>query len=517
MNETPIRKVYSGPEARQLLIQGVSELAKTVASTMGASGKTVILETPMGTPYITKDGVTVAEYINPLHPVSNQGASLVREASKKTAQEAGDGTTTSTVLAEAILLNALDHIDDSNFRTIIKGLEDGLDKVIAEIDSRSTEVTKDNLKDIATISANGDVELGEIIAEAYETVGLDGSVLIGSSDSPKTYIDIQDGSSLRGGLASAHFSNAARGKAEFKKSLILITDQVIDNIWKIQTILEECLKTGNSLIIVGELEPQALATLAVNKRQAGMKVAVVNPPLFGTNRQQLLDDLALLTSANIIGEEYGNALDNVTSADLGTVKFASIDNDATTFKFEKPSELVEERVKSLKEQLEVATKEERGILKMRLNLISGKVATIKVGAVTNTEHKELVDRVDDSIHATRCALQEGVLPGGGSTFKDIAMKLSPTHNLGEQILYNSLTSPISNICHNAGLKVEDFEGFSEEGKGVDVSKATLVDMKEAGIIDPTKVTKHALINALSVAKNILTTDHIVVNLRQGDV
>ena len=458
MQETPIRKVYSGPEARQLLINGVSELAKTVASTMGAGGKTVILETPLGTPYITKDGVTVAEYINPLHPVSNQGASLVREASRKTAQEAGDGTTTSTVLAEAILLNALDHIDDKNFRKIIKGLDSGLAAVLEEIDSRSTEVNEGNLKDIATISANGDVELGEIIAEAYETVGLDGSVLIGSSDSPKTYIDVQDGSSLRGGLASAHFANAARGKAEFKNAHILICDQVIDNIWKIQSILEQCLQSGNSLIIVGELEPQALATLAVNKRQANMKVAVVNPPLYGTNRQALLDDLAFLTSANIIGEEYGNALDVVSPSDLGSVKFASIDNDSTIFKFHDVD--TKDRVDDLRSRLEDASKDERGILKMRLNLISGKVATIKVGAVTDVEHKELVDRVDDSIHATRCALQEGILPGGGSTLKDIAMKLSPSPDLGEQVLYNSLMSPISNILHNAGLKVEDFEGVS---------------------------------------------------------
>lgn len=518
MDTTPIRKVTQGETARTKLIEGVSELASTVASTLGAAGKTVILQDPMGNPYVTKDGVTVAEYINPLDSIRNLGASLIREASKKTAQEAGDGTTTSTVLAEALLLNALDHVTDRNFRKIIAGMEVARDKVVKELTQRSTEVTESNLSDIATISANGDVDLGAIIAEAYKTVGLDGSVLIGASDSPKTYIDIQDGSSLTGGLASHHFVNAVRNRAEFKNAKILILDQTVDNIWRLQNVLEESLAQGGSLIILGELEQQALATLAVNKRQQNMKVAVINPPLFGTNRQQLLDDLALLTGANVIGEEYGNALDTVSSADLGDIKHIIIDNEQSVIKFRDTSEdeIVLERQAKLREELETADRSNIGILKMRLNLISGKVATIKVGAITETEHKELVDRVDDAIHATRCALQEGVLAGGGTTLKDISVKYSPATNVGEQIVYNSLMSPLSNILSNAGLSVEDFEGIEGKGKGVDVVSGKLVNMKRSGIIDPTKVTKHAIINAVAVATTILSTDCIVTNLRQGE-
>ena len=519
MNQTPLRISHNTDIGRNKLIAGMEELHDAVASTLGAAGKTVILEDVLGNPKITKDGVTVAEYINPVDSVSNLGASLLRDASKKTADEAGDGTTTSTVLAMAILNEAIPQVNNSNFRQIIAGIKKGRDKVLAELKTIKTPVTEDNLVDIATISANGDRELGSLIKDAYDKVGIEGTVVVSDSSTDQTYVHLADGSSIEKGYSSPRFINDKKGRCILDKPDVLLLDQKVDNIWKLQGILERCLSEQKPLLIIGELEKQALSTLIMNKLQNNMKVVVIEPPLFGAQRQAVLNDLAVATGANVIGEDYGNAVDMATYADLGTIDKVTIDNQRTIFKFNKGHDTTE-LVNGIKEELTDATGATRGVLKFRLNLLTGKLAEVRVGAVTSTEQEEVKDRVDDAVHAARCAMLEGVVPGGGVTMRDLANRLLDDLAEGEhlteggQILANALKKPEQRILNNAGIS--ECKGKNAEGEGTNALTHEIVDMKEAGIIDPAKVTKHAIINAVAVATTVLSTDYIVTNLRQGE-
>ena len=515
---TPFRMVHESVDGRNKLLLGVNEIARAVSSTLGAAGKTVILENPVGGPYVTKDGVTVAEYVNPFDPVSNLGASLIREAARKTAADAGDGTTTSIVLAKAILDAALPKATASNFRSIMEGIDKGTKKVVKELNGRSTEVTTTNLIDIASISANNDKHIGQLIADAYDRVGIDGTVAIGESQTADTYVDVLDGSSINTGYASVHFANEA-DKCNLIKPHILILDQKLDNVWKIQEVLEGALKDGKSLLIIGQLEPGAIATLAMNVKKLGLKLCVVNPPFHGTQRQAILKDLADLTAANVVGEEYGNSIDTVSFNDLGTAKSVVVEGNRTIFKFDDTQDkVIAESIKDIKEELPNATGVDRGLLKYRLNLLTGKLAEIKVGAVTESAHKELHDRVDDAVHATHCALQEGIVPGGGVVLKDIAMKLhKDAKSEGEKALYEACFAPMRTIISNAGLDISNYPTINNRNKGLDVKSGKVVSTKSAGIIDPVKVTKNAIINAADVAKTILSTDIVVTNLRQTDV
>lgn len=516
-NGTPLRRVHE--DGRAKLLAGIDEVAITVGSTLGAAGKTVVLEEPhTGLPKPTKDGVTVADYINPIEPVANLGASLVREAAKKTAAIAGDGTTTSTVLTKAILDIASPLAKPHNFRDIIEGIKVGKDKVVKELEGLSEEVTEGNLKDIATISANNDSVIGKLIAEAYELVGLEGSVLVGESESTMTHIDINDGSTIGKGYVSPHFANSEDGsKCILDKPYVLIVDQTIDNIWKIEKVLEGALESRNSLLIIGHLEPQAIATLAVNAKK-GLKICVIEAPLHGTQRYQVLEDLGKLTGANVIGEEYGTSLDIVSFQDLGTIERVEIGEYESVFKFDEPNDVVKALVKELQDSVLTAEGVEKGLLKYRLNILTGKLATIRVGAVTEAALKELKDRVDDSVHATKCALQEGVLPGGGVALKDISNKLyEGCTDEGELALYDALIAPLSIILKNGGYSFKDYPNISTPNLGVNVLTGKEVMVKAEGIIDPTKVTKHAVINAVDVAATVLSTDYIVTNVRQDEL
>lgn len=515
---TPIRKVHA-KDGREKLMNGMRELSHTVSSTLGAAGKTVILENVIGQPYVTKDGVTVAEYINPVGSAERLGASLLRDASKKTADDAGDGTTTSTVLAMGILERAVPILTDKNFRAVIEGIKQGRDKVIKELEKRSTEVTDDNLANIATISANNDFAIGELIAEAYKSVGIGGTVTIGVSETSESYIKIGDGSKITSGLLSAHFANDTKTRCILEDAQVLLIDQKVPNIWQLQGVLEGSLKKGKQLLIIGDLEPAAVGTLAMNVRKNNLKVAVVAPPLHGVQRQQVFSDLAVLTGANVIGEEYGNALDTVSAKDLGVAKKVTADLNETIFNFSKEAnENAKPLIAKLQEELEGASEQARGMLKYRLNLVSGKVAEVKVGAVTTTEFNELKDRVEDAIHATKCALQEGILHGGGVVLKDIGIKLARAKvSEGESHLYAALLDPITIILKNGGYDINDYNEVGKPNKGMNVLTGKLVNTKSAGIIDPTKVTKNAVINAVAVATTVLSTDFVVTNLTQGDI
>ena len=515
MNGTPLRRIHE--DGKEKLLKGINDLAETVASTLGAAGRTVILEDPVSSlPYVTKDGVTVAEYINPVHPVENLGASLVREASKRTAQEAGDGTTTSTVLTKAILDEAIPLTDKSNFREIIKGIKRAQDNVIDEIDKRSTKVTKDNLASIATISANNDSEIGSLIAKAYEEVGLEGSVIVANSDSADTFIETSDGSTINKGYATHHFANQPNGDCVFDNPYILLLDQPVENIWKLEGVLEYVAKEGKPLLIVGTLQPQALGTLAMNSKKGVIKACVIEAPLHGHMKAAVLEDLSKLTGATVVGEEYGTSLDTITFRELGKLPKCIINSYETLFKFGKPSKEIKELTKEVRDSIDTANPHEVGAFKYRLNLLTGKVATIKVGALTETALKELKDRVDDSVHATKCALQEGVLPGGGVVLKDIAYKFNE-NNEKDAILYRALLAPIRTILDNGGFQLQDFGGTHKDGVGVDVLTGKEVDVKQAGIIDPTKVTKNAVLNAVEVATTVLSTDYIVTNVRNDEL
>ena len=521
-NQIPFRLVHSNEEGRSKLMDGVNELADTVGTTLGAAGKSVILQEPAtSAPYPTKDGVTVAQYINPFDPVAGLGASLLREAANKTAHEAGDGTTTSIVLARDILAEAIPSLTKSNFRSIIDGINIGKDKVLAELEKRATEVTEENLINIATISANNDPKLGKLIADAYIKVGIEGTVAIGESSTNDTYIDILDGSSINSGYVSPKFINTNKDRCELKNAHVLIVDQSIANIWKLQNVLEGALKEGNALLIIGTLEPSAIATLAMNVIKNNLKVCVVEPPLHGAQRHAVLSDLALLTGANVIGEEYGNALETVGFKDLGMISSAVVESNRTIFKFKKDNqENIIDLTKDLSEKLQNAKGSEKGLLKYRLNLLTGKLAEIKVGATTEAAFKELKDRVDDAVRATQCALEEGIVPGGGVVLKDISLALQGEDiTEGEVLFYNALTSPMYQIFDNAGItiNVELVQKIKECCIGINVLTGEYVNVLDAGIIDPVKVTKNAVTNSVAVATTILGTDYIVTTLRASDL
>ena len=519
MNQQVFRRVHVGKDGREKLMAGIEELATAVSSTLGAAGKNVILEEPLtGAPYPTKDGVTVAEYVEPFDPVANKGAALLREAARKTAEEAGDGTTTSIVIAKAILDATIPTVDSMNFRAYIEGIKRGRDKVLKELEQKTTEVTEANLIDIASISANNDPAIGKIIAEAYDKVGLEGTVTIGESMTNQTYIEVLEGSSINSGAVSPHFFNE-NDKCELKNVQVLILDQKLSSIFAIKGILESALQNGKSLLIIGELDPSVIVTLAKNKLQNNFKVCVIEPPLHGGQRQVVLKDLAAITGANVIGEEYGNALDTAVYEDLGHIKSVTVEANRTIFKFgEDAKELSKPIVDGIREQLPNAKGSLKGILKYRLNLLTGKLAEIKVGEVTQAAYKELKDRVDDAVRATRCALEEGVVAGGGVILKDIATKLfKDAKSEGERALYKAITAPMLTIVKNAGLDIKDYPEVDRRGKGLDVLRGKVVSTKSEGIIDPVKVTKNAVINATAVATTILSTDIIITTLRQTDI
>ena len=503
-------------DAKNRVVLGVDKLAKAVKSTLGASGKCVIYEDAMGKPVITKDGVTVAESVVLFDPVENMGATLIKEASKNTVKEAGDGTTTAIVLAEALLKNVLNekHVKENkhSIREIKEGINSGLKKINEYLDETSIEVKGDLLEHVSSISCNNDVGLGRIISEAYTKVGKDGVVLMEESGTDKTYIDLVEGVQFDSGLRSPHFvTDKDKNRCVLENPCILIVDGKIPNIRKIQNILEYIIKGKRSLLIVAGVEQQVQSALLMNKVKGNINVNVINPPGFGPTRRQSIEDLALLTGAKLISEELGDDLDLLSPEVLGHIDKSVTDDTHTVLTIGKKPKEISGRIKEVKKQLKnekdpfMKTKIEE-----RLAMLSGSVGVIRVGANSKIELKEKKDRVEDAIYATKAALKEGIISGGGIALLNAKNKIK-WENIGEKILAKSITSPFTTIMENAGI--ENYEIPTTQGIGFNVITGNTVDMIKAGIVDPVLVTKTALKNAVSVVNTIISADCVISNVR----
>lgn len=510
-----IKDLNFGQDAKSKIGAGVEKLAKAVKSTLGASGQCVIYEDARGVPVITKDGVTVAESVVLYDPVENMGATLIKEAAKNTVREAGDGTTTATVLAESILnnVNAVDFSKNS-LRDIKNGVNSGLKKVNEYLDNVKIDVDDDMLNNVAAISCNNDMELGSIIAEAYMSVGKDGVVLMEESETEETYVEVVDGVQFDCGLTSPHFvTNTDKQKAELENPLILICMSEIPNIRKIQGILEHVIKKNRALLIVAPIAQQVKSALLMNKVKGNIKINIIDLPGFGQGKKETCEDLAILTGATVMNEELGDDLDLIDVDCLGEAEYAATDDKNTVITTIDLENEISERIDYV---AKLVADEKNPFLKtkleQRLSMLSGSVGIIKVGADSKVELKEKKDRVEDAIYATKAALKEGIVPGGGIALLNAAQKI-PTDSVGEKLLLKAIESPFKTIMFNAGL---DPQTSVDEGMGIDVVTGAPVDMVEAGIIDPVLVTKSALKNAVSVVMTIVSADCVISNARADE-
>jgi len=504
-----VKDLVFGSDAKKKIMKGVSKLADAVETTLGASGKCVIYEDAIGNPVITKDGVTVANSIVLLDPVENIGARLIKEAAQKTVKEAGDGTTTSTVLASAILKQCL--ASDLELRDIKQSVEKAKEKILKYLDDIKIEVKDDMLNSVATISANNDKELGGIIADAYNKVGGDGVVLMEESETEKTYVEIVDGVQFDSGLKSQHLAtDSDKIKSELDNPYVLIVASEVPNIRKIQPILEHVIKEQRSLLIVAQLAQQPLSAIIMNKVKGNIKVNVVDVPGFGATKQDTIEDLATITGAKIISEELGDDLDLIRPDCLGQAIKSVTDDKNTIITIEEMPQDAKERIKIVKKKIK---SEKNGFIKekleQRLAMLSGAVGIIKVGANSKVELKEKKDRVDDAIHATKAALKEGIVPGAGIALHNASTNIE-ANTIGEKILCEAVKKPYKTILLNAGI---NYGPNFDDGWGINVVTGKGVNLIKEGIIDPVLVTKTALINAVSVALTILSADCVISNIR----
>jgi chaperonin GroEL len=507
-----VKTLTFGNDAKKEIIQGVDKLASAVKSTLGASGKCVIYEDALGKPVITKDGVTVAESVVLLHPVENIGATLIKEAAKNTVNEAGDGTTTATVLAHSLLTNSNEALNEEEIRELKAGIISGAEKVMVYLDKTSIPVKDKMLREVASISCNNDRELGQKIGEAYEKVGPNGVVLMDESETNETYVDFVEGVQFDSKLKSPHLAtDKDKGIALLDNPYVLIVSSPIPNIRRIQNVLEHVIKTKRSLLIVAEVEQQPFATLIANKVKGNIKVNIIDTPGFGPTRQETLEDLAILTGAKIIDESLGDDLDLIEPSVLGEAVKAVTDDKNTVLQVLPGNDILEERIKTVEKKIESETNAFfKKKLEQRLSMLTGKVGIIKVGANSKVELKEKKDRVEDAIHATKAAYKEGIIPGGGVALLNAANSIK-SKNKGEEILLKSIKAPFSTILENANLN-SDLH-LNRKGWGIDVTTSKPVNMIKAGIIDPVLVTKSALKNAVSVVTTIISADCVISNKR----
>ena len=507
-----VKDLNFGDDAKSKIMSGVNKLAKAVSSTLGASGKCVIYEDALGKPIVTKDGVTVANSVVLMDPVENIGATLIKEAAQKTVKEAGDGTTTSTVLAHSILQAYIDK-SPSDLREAKADIIAASEKVIRYLESSAIPVKGDMLSHVANISTNNDNFLGKLIAEAYTKVGENGVVLMEESDSGDTYIDIIDGVQFDSGLKSQHLiTDKEKNKAELENPLVLLVDSEISTIRKIQAVLEFAIKSKRSILIIGNVSAQVQSALIMNKVQGNIKVNIIDPPGFSTLRRDMLDDLAILTGAKVISEELGDDLDLIDESVLGEAKKAVTEDNNTIITVGDITEDVKERIKSLQKQI----KEEKNPyllkkLEERKAMLSGSVGIIYVGADSKIELKEKKDRVEDAIYAVKAALKEGIVPGAGVALHNAADNVAGDNKIGYNILFEAIKAPYKKILENAGIL---YGPYMKKGWGINVITGDGVNLIKEGIIDPVLVTKTALKNAVSVATTIISADCIISNVRE---
>jgi chaperonin GroEL len=512
MSNAIVKNLNFGSDAKDNVFAGITKLTQAVSSTLGASGKCVILEDNTGNPIITKDGVTVAESITLLDPVENMGATLLKEAARKTVKEAGDGTTTATVLAHAILKEAYKLDSSNSTRDIKEGIQLATNKVIEYLESISIPVQGDMIDQVATISTNNEAELGKIIADAFRSVGNNGVVILESTDLPETTYELIDGVPYGRGLKNIHFvTNKDKNTAELDKPLVLLIESEVENVRKIQNVLEYAIKQKRSLLIIADIDQQVLSALAMNKIKGNIKVNVVDAPIYGVSKKETLDDLSLLTGATIINEDLGDDIDLIGPEHLGECLKSTTDQQETILQLTETPQVVKDLIIELEKELK-KTKDPAIVIKLekRLARLSAKVAIVKVGANSEVELKEKQARVEDAICATKAAIKQGIVSGGGIALLNAAENVKVS-SPGEEVLLKAIEAPFNTILENAGI--DGCRVDASSGEGLDVVTGETVNMIEYGIIDPLLVTKSALQNASSVATTILSTDCVINNLR----
>lgn len=518
---------YEG-DARQAILAGVSKLTKAVATTLGPSGRNVIIDKKFGSPQITKDGVTVAKEVELPDPFENMGAQMVREVASKTNDVAGDGTTTATILGEAIYREGLKNVTaGANPQAVKRGIDKAAVAATEAIAKLAKKVsTTEEIAQVATISANSDAEIGNIIADAMDKVGKDGTITVEDGKTTETTSDVVEGMQFDKGYLSPYFVTAAESmECVLDNPYILIYEKKISNLNDMLPLLQGVAKSGRPLLIIAEdVEGEALATLVVNKLRGTLQICAVKAPGFGDRRKEMLKDIAILTGGQVISEDLGIKLENVTLEQLGKAKRVTVDKENTTIvEGAGKSSDIQGRVAEIKHQIETTTSDyDREKLQERLAKLAGGVAVIKVGAQTEAAMKEKKDRVDDALHATRAAVEEGIVPGGGvalvrcqKAVEKCAESLSGDEKIGAEILGRAMEAPLRQLVTNAGLEaaliVEKVKG--EKGNiGYNVANGEFVDLVKAGIVDPAKVTRTALQNAASIAGLLLTTECMVTEI-----
>jgi chaperonin GroEL len=524
------KQIVTGEASRQAILRGVNALADAVKITLGPKGRNAVIEKKFGAPIITKDGVTVAKEIELRDPLENMGAQMVREVASKTSDVAGDGTTTATVLAQAIFREGVKTVAAGSSPTALKrGIDKAVEVAVEEIKKLHKDVKGDMIAQVGTISANNDKQIGGIIAEAMKKVGKDGVITVEESKTMDTTLEVVEGMQFDRGYLSPYFiTDMDRQEVILENALILINEKKISSMKDLLPLLEQIAKLGKPLLIIAEdVEGEALATLVVNKLRGTLQCAAVKAPGFGDRRKAMLEDIAVLTGGKAITEDLGIKLENVKIEDLGKAKKITIDKDNTTLVEGggKASE-IEGRVKQIRLQVENTTSDyDREKLQERLAKLVGGVAVIKVGAATETELKEKKARVEDAMHATRAAVEEGIVPGGGTALLRCLnaidkLKLHDDEAVGVGIVKRALEEPCRQIALNAGFEGAVVIGKIRESKdenfGFNADTGEYVDLVKAGVIDPAKVTRLALQNAASIAGLMLTTEALVAELKEDD-
>ncbi|MDA8896001.1 chaperonin GroEL [Bacteroidia bacterium] len=526
------KKIDFNVTAREGLKRGVDALANAVKVTLGPKGRNVVIDKKFGAPHITKDGVTVAKEIELQDPVENMGAQMLKEVASKTADLAGDGTTTATVLAQAIVTAGLKNVAaGANPMDLKRGIEKAVKSAVESLNNLSEVVGDDfgKIEQVASVSANNDTTIGKLIAQAMQKVGKDGVITVEEAKGTETTVDVVEGMQFDRGYLSPYFvTNTEKMQTEMENGYILIFDKKISSMKDLLPVLEKVVQSGKSLLIIAEdIEGEALATLVVNKMRGSLKIAAVKAPGFGDRRKEMLEDIAVLTGGTVISEEQGRKLEDASLEDLGTAEKITIDKDNTTIVNGAGSkDVIEARISQIKAQIESSTSDyDKEKLQERLAKLAGGVAVLYIGAATEVEMKEKKDRVDDALHATRAAVEEGIVPGGGVSFiraidaLDAVKGANDDEQTGVDIIRRSLEEPLRQIISNAGGEGSIIVQKVREGKGdfgYNAYSETYENLLGAGVIDPKKVSRVALENAASIGGMLLTTECVLSDIKEKE-